>query len=215
MQQAALTIALFGGSGQTGQAVIAAALKRRYRVKALVRQSGSLQNSDPGIEEICGDLLSAADVRRTLAGAEAAIITFGPRPPFKDIFCEAATKSIIEAAKQSGPRRLVCLTGAMIGDYPENQSYFFGLLKKLGARHSTLTFQDRAAQEQQVRQSDLNWTIVKPPRLTNSPGTGRIVAGKNIKIGLMASISRQDLAEVLLDQCGNDTAEKILFVKNL
>lgn len=209
-----LDIALFGGSGATGQEVLAEALARGWRVRGLVRRSGSLQATSPGTREIVGSFESDEAIRATIAGAQAVIIVIGPRPPYQDIFCASASESIVRAATELGVTRLICQTGAMIGDYPANQGRVFQLLAKVFAKKAEATLRDRAAQEAVVRNSGLRWTLVKPPRLTNGPRTDRVRCAPGVRSGLFSSISRKDLARVLVDLCTDDDAiGRTLFVK--
>src|SRR5512146_2537882 len=114
------TIALFGATGQTGKAVLSAALARGLHVRALVRGAGLPPSS--GVCELTGALADAEALHRTLEGVQAVVIVFGQRPPHTDVFCAEATRCILEAMRQQGITRLICQTGAMVGDYPENQS---------------------------------------------------------------------------------------------
>jgi uncharacterized protein YbjT (DUF2867 family) len=59
---------------------------------------------------------------------------------------------------------------------------------------------DRAKQERVVVASGLDWTVVKPPRLTNGPLRGRVRSGESLKVGALSSISRADLARFMLDE---------------
>jgi hypothetical protein len=97
-----------------------------------------------------------------------------------------------------GMQRLVCQTGAMIGAYPANRTLPFQLMAGLFKRRSPQVARDREGQEGVVMRSGLAWTIVKPPRLSNGPATGKWFAGPDIRVGLFSSIARADLAEFLL-----------------
>ncbi len=191
------TIAVFGGSGATGKALIETALGQGLRVRALVRQVGALASA-PGLDVVQGSLTDTADVVATLQGCDAAICVFGPRPPYADVFCEAATATIVAAMQQLGMRRLVCQTGGLIGDYPWNRTSFFQLMGKLSDRRWPQQASDREGQERVVMHSGLAWTIVKPPRLTNGAAKDRWTVGSRVRLGLLSSIARQDLAAFLL-----------------
>ncbi|HET9921135.1 MAG TPA: NAD(P)H-binding protein, partial [Ktedonobacteraceae bacterium] len=60
-------------------------------------------------------------------------------------------------------------------------------------------------QEKIVRQSDLDWIIVRPARLTNGPGTGHYTSGDPLHIGMNAKITRADVADFLLKQVSDNT----------
>lgn len=191
-------IAIFGGSGATGKALISHALDKGLRVRTLARVARSI-NAVPGrVEVLEGSLSSADDVLSTLDGCGAAICVFGPRAPYVDVFCEAATANIVTSMQKLGIQRLVCQTGAMIGAYPANRTLPFQLMASLFKRRSPQVAGDREGQENVVRGSGLAWTIVKPPRLSDGPATGKWCAGPDIRVGLSSSIARADLAEFLV-----------------
>lgn len=199
----AQTIALFGGSGATGNALIRHALIRGIKVRALVRNANSMAIKSGLLETIEGSLLSPDYVEFCLKDCGAAICVFGSRPPYSDIFCEAATTTIVEAMQKLGIKRLVCQTGGMIGDYPGNRTLPFKLMVGMFNRRLPLVASDRSGQENAVRQSGLAWTIVKPSRLTNGKATGKWRAGPDVRASLLSSIARDDLAEFLLQEALN------------
>lgn len=209
------TIAIFGGSGATGKALISRALGAGLRVRALARRSGSIDPGRLGIEVLQGELTSADDVLSTLQGCRAAICVFGPRPPFTDIFCEDATATIVAAMHQLGIRRLVCQTGGMIGDYPTNRTLPFQLMANLSGQRWPRQNLDREGQEKAVIRSGLEWTIVKPPRLTDGAAKGKWSAGLDVRVGMLSSISRDDLADFLLAETQRPQyLNQIVFIRN-
>lgn len=137
----------------------------------------------------------------------------GPRPPYTDAFCAAATAAIIAAMKQTSCHRLVCQTGAMIGP-ASNRSCPMEWMARVFARWRRESARDREEQERIVESSSLDCTIVKPPRLTDSPPQGRVQASSLLRIGLRSKISRADLAAFIFDevQTGRFVRQRI-FVK--
>jgi putative NADH-flavin reductase len=103
----------------------------------------------------------------------------------------------------SDVRRLVCLTGAMVGELPPNVSLAMRALAGMFRRRAPRLAADSGEQERIVIESGLDWTIVKPPRLTDGPLTGRVRAGAALRVGLLSKISRNDLAACLLDEVGS------------
>ncbi|HEU0188858.1 MAG TPA: NAD(P)H-binding protein [Gallionella sp.] len=194
------TVAIFGGSGATGKALIYHALIRGIKVRALVRNASSLNIKSGLIEVIEGSLSSADHVDFCLKGCDAAFCVFGHRPPYTDIFCEAATRNIVESMHKLGIKRMVCQTGGMIGDYPANRTLPFRVMVAMFNRRLPLVASDRTGQENAVKQSGLDWTIVKPSRLTNGKAEGRWLAGPDVRVSLLSSIARDDLADFLLQE---------------
>jgi putative NADH-flavin reductase len=195
-----LILAVFGANGATGKQVIARARSQGLEVRALVRPGSRFEMSPENLTVIRGTFEDDAALQATLENADAACCVFGPRPPYRDIFCAAATNAVIDAMQHANVRRLICQTGAMIGHYPRNRTWPFKLMRFIARQRMPRLMRDRRKQETLVRSSDLDWTIVKPPRLTNIPPSGEWIANAQERIGLRDSISRADLAEFILTE---------------
>lgn len=210
-----MQIAVFGASGATGRVLLERASQKGLKTAALVRDASLKGDALFGAELTFGSLTDAAAVQKTLAGCSAAICVFGQRPPYKEIFCAHAMRVIIAGMQALRIRRLVVQTGGMIGDYPKNRTWFFAALTKLVQRQSAAMMRDREGQEVRVKMSDLDWTIVKPPRLSARKASGKYLAGSDVRLGLLSSISRTDLADFLLSAATSASHNReIVFVKN-
>lgn len=194
------TLALFGGSGRTGRQVIKAAIEREVAIRALVRSTRSIIVPDDSLVLVTGPLTSDEAIRETLQGASAVCVVFGPRPPYTDIFCADATQRIVSAMKALHVPKVVCQTGAMIGDYDDNRTPAFRFMARLYRHRRPTAHQDRVDQERVIRESGLSWTLVKPPRLTDGPASNHLRVGPQIRVGLMSSVSRTDLGRVLVEE---------------
>lgn len=206
------TIAVFGITGQTGLALSRAALARGWHVRGLARSTNAIPESLSQVHVVRGGLDEQGRIQETVEGADAACCVLGPRPPYTDIFCAQATKAIIRAMEQAGSRRLLCQTGAMIG--AGNRTWAFEALSQAFARRQPAVASDRVEQERVVQESDLDWTLIKPPRLTNQPARQKVKASETLRVGLMSSISRADIAFFMLDAMEhNQFIRSRLFVR--
>lgn len=194
------TLAIFGATGRTGQELVAAALARDWRVRALCRPGSRPSTSDPRLAVVEGELTNDAALAQAVAGTQAACCVFGPRPPFTDLFCAPATRAIVAALRGARVPRIICQTGAMIGPYPGNRTAPFELMARTFARRAPAAAEDRRQQEQAVRESGLAWTLLKPPRLADGPARNRVLAGQDVRVGLLSSIRRADLAQFILGE---------------
>lgn len=201
-------VAVFGGSGNTGREVIVAALRQGLRVRGLYRPGSEPTKAPPGLEVLTGQLSSPEDVRRVLQGTDGAILVFGPRlggmfskpssPP--QPFCAAATAGIIAEMKSLGLQRIVCQTGAMAGDHAKDWSGMVRRFVRSYRRKVPEIAADRDEQERVIVGSGLDWTLVKPFRISLARGVGRVRAAPAIRIGIFTSIRCADLAEFLVKE---------------
>ena len=199
-----MTLAIFGLTGRTGLALAQAARARGITVRGMTRGSQPLAEL-PDVRLVRGTFADASRVAETVAGTHAVCCVIGPRPPSQEAFCAAATTAIVAGMRPAGCRRLLCLTGAMIGGAQGNRSWPMEWMARSFARHAPGLARDREEQERIVAASGLDWTIVKPPRLTDGPATGRVRAGTDVRVGLLSRISRADLAGFMLDEIAQHT----------
>ena len=200
-------IAVFGGSGLVGKQLVSAALAKGYCVKALYRH-GSEPQSAERLEIITGNPTETEDVRRTLEGTIGAICVFGPRLSRGNDpqpFTADATAKIVEEMKKLGMNRLIVQTGAMAGGDNPNWSWFVKRFVRSYRKNFPKTDKDRDAQEAVTRNSGLDWTLVKPFRISNAKATGKIRALENVRISMFTHTPRSDLAEFLLNELTNGT----------
>jgi putative NADH-flavin reductase len=206
-------LSIFGISGRTGRELATVARLRGWEVRGLARPMSVLEDDMDTCRIVRGNFNELDRVIEAITGSVAVCCMIGSRPPYTDIFCANATAAIIVAMKQTGCRRLICQTGAMIGPAP-NRSRPMEWAVRTFARWHPETARDREEQEHIIESSGLDWTIVKPPRLTDSPPRNRVQANPLLRVGLLSKISRADLATFILDevQTGRFMRQRI-FVK--
>ena len=195
-----MIISVFGASGRSGRAFIAAASAAGFALRLHYR-SAPEDEAPPLATVVVGALTDPTAVREVLRGAGAVVILFGPRPKARHVFAAKATKAIIDGMQALGQTRLLCLTGAMVGDSAGNLSIPMRTLefaiRRIGDDEQA---DDRSAQERVVRASKLQWTLVKPPRLTDSSDVTGVRAAKDLAVGLRSRMSRATLAKFLLTE---------------
>jgi putative NADH-flavin reductase len=196
----ARTIALFGATGRTGAWIGLRALRRGYGVQALRRPSSLDPLEDKPVAMRQGDVQNPDDVDPVVEGSDAVLVALGQRRPYTDVFCEAATTAILEAMRIHDVWRIIAVTGAQIGDMDQGQTPIMRRLARRFALRQPAVAADRSGQERALMDSDREWTIVKPPRLTDAPRRGRVKSGTQLRIGLLSRIGRADLADFMLDQ---------------
>lgn len=191
-----MRIALFGATGTTGQAFLDAALTAGHEIVALVRDPAKLAPRD-GLVIVSGDARDPGAVRRTVEGAGAVVSLLGSfnRKPNTEV--SDATQHIAAAMREAGVDRLVVCSTIGVGDsFAPLRSRLFKLIIRTLARQ---IWADRERQERIVRGSGLDWTIIRPGGLRDTPATGRwTLIGSGDPQPPKVAIARADLAACLL-----------------
>ena len=194
-----MIVSVFGASGRTGHAFVRVAAEAGLYQRLHYRNKPSELTPDTATV-VVGALTDPTAVREVLRGADAVVMLFGPRPEATRVFCAATTKAIIAGMRTQEVPRLLCVTGAMIGDQPGNVGLALKMMafaaRKAGQAEM---MEDRDEQERLVKNSKLSWTVVKPPRLTDDPA-GAYDAGPQQSLGATSSVSRATLAAFLVDE---------------
>jgi putative NADH-flavin reductase len=198
-----MKIAIFGASGATGQLLTERCLADGYRVKALLRTPAAFRFRDR-VEVVQGDAKDAAAVRWTVAGADIVLSALGARSPIKkEDVLEIAVPHIISAMEAAGVRRIIVLgsAGALDSALDKQPAWRRWIVENLV--YKTLLKWPVASQRAQyaaLSASSLDWTMVMPPMLTNSParGTYRVDADALPRNG--SRIARQDVADFMMQQ---------------
>ena len=199
-----MRLLVFGSTGGTGRELLIQALDRDHRVTAYARDPAKIEDIQHSrLTVVRGDVLDAATVQSAVAGHEGILVTIGTGPS-RTTLREEGTRNIVEAMQSTGVKRLICQSSLGVGDSRTNLPFFTKyIIVGIFLRHA---FADHELQEAVVRQSSLDWTIVRPPHLKDGPRTevyrhGFSTTDKQIKNW----ISRADVADFMLKQLVDDT----------
>ncbi|HZQ05075.1 MAG TPA: SDR family oxidoreductase [Anaerolineae bacterium] len=194
-----MKLAIFGGTGKTGKYLVEQALAEGNHVTALVRNPNKLAIQNPHLTLVQGEIGNAAAVERTIAGADAVISVLGPTSNAPEFQVSTGMQNIIAAMKKHGVRRLVVSTGAGVGDPNDEPKLFHHLMNFALALVSRNVYEDMKRTVDVVRASELDWTIVRVPMLTDDQKIGRVQVGYVGK-GMGPRITRADMADFILKQ---------------
>jgi len=189
-----MKVVVIGASGRTGTEVVRQGLAGGHEVTAFVRDPAKLTVRDPRLTVKTGDARDTADLRAALEGQDAVISTLGGKP--KDAVMERSTAALVEAANETGVRRVVMLSAYLLAsNYKPNP------VTKLLARLVTGGMvADKRSGEAHLVHSKLDWTIVYATMLTNGPRSGVRTVTSSETVTSFDKISRADVAAVLLEQ---------------
>jgi putative NADH-flavin reductase len=188
-------IVVIGSTGRTGRFVLEEGLCRGHSMTAFTRRPETLAGVQGLRSVVTGDGRRLEDLRRALRGQDAVISIVssegrGPTTVMSDV-----TRAELDAMREAGVRRLVSVSvSAIEGRRPW---ILINLVRWLLRK----PYADFGRMERLIRSSPVDWTIVRPPYLSNGPKTGLVrmqVGGKDLRHGPY-HISRADLAATLVD----------------
>ncbi len=201
---AARTVAIFGGTGKTGRHLVEQALAAGHHVAVLARTPGKLDLQHERLRVVQGDVQDPAAVSATIEGASAVLSALGPTKNTPDHQVSRGTAHVLGAMREHGVRRIVLSAGAGVGaegDQPKPFDHLISFALKLAARH---VLEDMTRTVDAVRASDLDWTVVRVPMLTDGPATGSVRVG-HVGVNTGPRIARADLARFMLQQLDDPT----------
>lgn len=200
-----MKLALFGATGRTGHLLLEQALASGHEVSALIRDSNKISGRHERLKLLEGNAHDASKVEAVVADAEVVLCTLGHTATSAKDVLAVSMKHILSAMTQTGVRRLIVETGAGLRDKQDPPpSVGDRVMVRLLLLFARDMFEDAGRQAELIRASDLDWVLVRAPRLTNKPRTGDYRAGY-LKLGPKSNISRADVADFMLRQISEDT----------
>ncbi|MEU3317273.1 SDR family oxidoreductase [Streptomyces sp. NPDC048387] len=206
-----MKITVFGATGGVGREVVRQALAAGHEVTAVVRDPARLEV--PAQERlrvaVVKDLTDESALLPVLAGQDAVVSALGAagnkqarlRP-----VAGPALRSVVAAMERAGVARLAAVSAAPLGPHAEGDGV---LLRRVG--YPLLkwalrdVYADLGVMEAAIAASGLRWTVIRPPRLLNRPGTGRYRRALDANVPAGRVIARADVATALLDTLSDPT----------
>ncbi len=199
MEPTTKTVAIFGATGRAGKHLLQQALDSGYSVRVLARDPSKLTAQNEQLVIIQGSLSDAERVAQVINGADAVLSVLGPTSNEPTFEISQGTTTLIKAMKQHGVKRLVISAGAGVGDPGDAPKLFNKLINVALKATARNVYEDMLKTVALVRESGLEWTVVRVPRLTDTSKTGNVRVGMVGK-GTGANLSRADMAEFMLKQ---------------
>jgi len=200
----ALRLLIIGATGGTGRQLVRQALEAGHQVTAVARRPAKLNFSDPKLQVAPGDVLDLRSLEAVMPGHDAVLCALGHKQFFwpTKILSEG-TANIIQAMQSANVPRLICESSLGVG----STSGQVGLIGNLFVYPLILPFYswDKLRQEKIIEESDLDWVIIRPAKLTDGAARGQYRHGPEVGGYFMpVSIARADVAAFMLEQLRND-----------
>ena len=221
-----MKLTIFAATGGIGRQLLEQAVAAGHDVTAVVRNPKKLSEE---VRAVTADLENAdpAALESAVAGADAVLSGLGPRSASETGITERGTRAIVQAMRATGVRRIVVVSAAPVSTVPSPgrptppkrdpgdgfvmRNLLNPLVKVVLREH----YADLALMEDVLRDSGLDWSVVRPPRLTDKPltGTYRTAYGQNLRRGVL--VSRADVAHLMLDVLGRpETIKQAIGIAN-
>jgi uncharacterized protein YbjT (DUF2867 family) len=194
-----MKVLVFGASGKTGREVVRQALAREFRVTAFVRDTARLPLAHANLRLVTGDITDPRAVAKAISGHRGVISTLGVGTPLRhDPVVIDGVRTIARAAEHASVERLVYLSTIGVRDSRDEAGFVLRWLATTLIRHEVT---DHEVKEAVIAECFVDWTIVRPPMLTN----GRLTADYRVGEGIRARsplpmMSRADVADFLVRQ---------------
>ena len=197
-----MKIAIFGASGATGQLLTKRCIAAAYQVTALVRTPEKFPQRDR-VRIVQGNAFDPNAVLQTIEGADVVLSALGARSLKKEDVLEQAVPLIVEAMKQSGVRRIIALgsAGALPSSLYKQPAWRRWIVQNV-VYNTFLKWPvaSQISQWQTLSNSGLDWTMVMPPMLANTPGRGTYRVDGEALPRNGSRISREDVADFMMQQ---------------
>jgi putative NADH-flavin reductase len=219
-----MKLTIFAATGGIGGQLLEQAVDAGHDVTAVARNPARLSRP---VRAVTADMTAAdpAAVEAAVAGADAVLSGLGPRSNADAGVAAQGTRVIVAAMQATGVRRIVAVSAAPVGTVatpgrpnppkhdPGDGFFMRHLLSHVASVTLGKVFADLAEMEDILAGSGLDWTVVRPPRLTGKPLTGsyRTAYGQNLRGGL--SVPRADVAHCMLSVLGQpDTIKQAIGI---
>jgi uncharacterized protein YbjT (DUF2867 family) len=192
-----MKLIIFGSTGSIGRQLVRQGLEHGHLVTAFTRAPSKLDIRHDNLKIVRGNAMDLPSVEKAVQGQDAVLCSLGAGA--KGTVRARGTKNIIRAMERAGVRRFVCQSSLGVGDSWGNLNLFWKYVMFRGFLRQA--YADHVSQEDHVRQSDLDWTIVRPAAFTDGARTGEYRHGfpgndKTTKL----KVSRDDVADFMLKQ---------------
>ncbi|MES2375896.1 MAG: SDR family oxidoreductase [Bacteroidota bacterium] len=203
---------IIGANGGIGKQAVLQALNAGYRVTALVRNPAKLILQHANLEIVQGDMLVPESFEHHLKNKDAVISALGVSG---GIFSDKPTTtysqgntSLLQAMEKNGVSRAFFISASALDISPVLPFFVRIAAKYILQKLLKNMYDDLRTMEKRVKASSIDWTIIRPPRLTDGPVTGqyRLAINQFLKNGL--SISRADVAHYIINNLDNKDSYK-------
>jgi putative NADH-flavin reductase len=201
-------IIVFGATGGTGKFVVEQALEAGCQVTVIVRNPDDFTLTNENLEIIKGDVLQPITFEEAVKGKDAIISCLGSNRKEPTTVYSQGITNIDTAMGKAGIKRIVCISAVAV-IVPSKSSFMIKfIVKNILQRLFKYIYADMLLMETVLSKSDLDWTVIRAPRLTNNKRTRKYRIAINEHLSKPSSISRADLADYIVTHLSDEKTFK-------
>lgn len=203
-----LNIAVFGANGGVGRQTVLQALNTGHNVTAIVRTPGKLTIEHPALEIVQGDVLLSGTLDKPLKNNDIVISVIGNNSLGRTTLFSQGVENLISAMKRTGTHRAYFISASGLEVNPTHSWPVRLATKYILQSLFRNLYADLGRMEKIIKGSNIDWTIVRPPRLLDGPGTGNYRTALDSFLHKGLAISRADLAHFIVQNLSNESVVK-------
>jgi putative NADH-flavin reductase len=194
---------ILGGTRGIGQHVVTQALQAGHEVTVFARTADKIPVQDHRLHLVSGTVTDGSRLSQAVRGQDVVISALGQGMSLKaDSLIQRSVPVILSAMQVQRVRRLIFTSALGVGDSIADAPLFSRMMVRFLLKD---IYADKIVGEALIRRSDLDWTLVQPPQLTNGPLTRKYRVGEHLKLRGIPRISRADVAHFILTQLDDTT----------
>ena len=203
-----LRIVVLGANGGVGRQTVAMALEAGHHVTAVLRNPAKLALVHDNLQLVKADIMQPGAFEGWLENKDAVISAIGVSSNGPTTLYSEGNRNLLQAMKKAGISRVFFISASAIEISPVLPFYVRFAAKYIVQKILRNMYADIRIMEKGVKESDADWTIMRPPRLTNKPATGHYRIAINSFLKNCLSISRADLAHFMIHNINNKATWK-------
>jgi putative NADH-flavin reductase len=203
-----LNILVIGANGGIGKEAVKSALEAGHRVTALVRNPANLDITHNNLQVVQGDIRQPETFEVYLDDKDAVISAIGENMDKPTTLYSEGNDNLLKAMKKKGVTRAFFISASAIEISPAQPFIIRLATKYIVQKLFGHGYADQRIMEKLIKESDIDWTIMRPPRLTNKPVSGHYRFAANNFLKNSFKISRADVAHFMINNILNEAIYK-------
>ena len=200
-----MKLVVFGSTGGIGRHVVEQALQAGHTVTAIARRPEAIALHHEHLRVVKGDALQPGTFASVITNHDAVVSALGVPSLEPTTLYSQGVANIMQAMQALHIKRLICVSASGLETGNGTPLWQKVVLKVFLQRILRESYADLLRMESLLRASSLDWTSLRPPRLTNGPRTGHFQVAPSQRHQTTASVSRADVAACILACLADDS----------